>query len=352
MQNIKKEQVGDITVISGWWDRIVTMDQLKEHAKYDETKHMIIQEIYNVWEQAQNKKDGSTVLVQLHQNKLVLEPKIKPVALDLVDIIKDYKPPVRDIPAHKQTKSDLLGALFLADVHVAKLPKDWWTLLQKVKKVIRSTLEAGNRLEDMGCKEYLIAILGDYFNSDHAWKTTKGTQQENLASDKDEWKAGIDITWSIGDEMSKKGIVKKRLVWGNHDDEKILYLHTALKYIFQNNPNVEILGDVESRQYHRHGINLLMLHHGDKIKDKDLLGLVMAENNLNWVEYIESNKGHSHTFSIADIGGRMKSITNTAVWSQNQRGYDFNVGKDHNLITSGVYHKKDWKIATLFTKVK
>ena len=82
--------------------------------------------------------------------------------------------------------SDILTATLRADVHIDKQRKD--SLATVKKKLIEADNRIFDRMDRFASQKQLIVILGDFFNSDNSYKTTKGTEQQNKTSEYDAWK--------------------------------------------------------------------------------------------------------------------------------------------------------------------
>ena len=347
--NINKSEHDWVILVTGTWNRIITMDELKKHAKYDPEKHGIIEEVHKVRDGQQKSKDGEPTIIQLHSNSLKLKHIYSEVQRDIIEAIQWYKQPERDHEKKIDPVTGKLGALYLADAHVGKLDIKWTSLLKQVKLMSRSIKQALDKLSDYWVDEYLIAWLWDNVNTDFKSKTTKGTEQENNANDKDMYKAFIDLDVDVVDYASQLWVLSERHIPGNHDEERTFYIDHFMKHHFANNGNVKIEWDAESHQYHKFGNTGMLLHHGDKIRDNNIVG--MWYNNLKSIKFLESHSGHHHTDQILDLKWA-KAYKHPSMWWKNTWARSVNVWWDYGKFNSIVYDKKEWKEAMFVNQVK
>lgn len=347
--NIKKSEHEWVIVITAKGERIVTMDEMKEHAWYDSKKHLILEEIHKTWDWQQKWPNWEPTVLQLHSNSLKLKHIYNEIQRDIIDAINWYNQPSWEFTKKIDPVTWKMWALYLADAHIGKLDIKWTSLLKQVKMISKSVREALTKLEDQWVDEYLIARLGDNVNTDFKWKTTKWTEQENNSNDRDMYKAFIDLDTDIIDQTSQLGKTTVRHIPGNHDEERTFYIDHFIKHHFANNPNVEVVWDAESAQYHKFGKVGIMMHHGDKLNDRDVLGL--SHKNIHNVKILESHSGHHHTDSIMDLKW-IKAYKHPSLWGKNSWAKSVNVWQDYGQFNSVVYDKDDWREANFINRVK
>lgn len=347
--NINKSEHDWVIVITAKWERIATMDELKTHAWYDPDKHIILEELHKVWDWQQKWPKWEPTILQLHSNSLKLKHIFSEVQRDIIDVLGSYKQPNWEFTKKMNPVTGKLWALYLADAHVGKLDIKWTSLLKQVKMISKSIKEALHRLEDQWADEFLLAWLGDNVNTDFKSKTTKGTEQENNANDKDMYKAFVDVDVDVIDYASKLGKTTVRHIPGNHDEERTFYIDHFVKHHFEKNPNAEVLGDALSTQYHKFGKTGLVMHHGDKLTDKSIVWL--AHKNIKNIDYVEWHSGHHHTDYSTDLKWG-KAFKHPSMGGKNEWARWVDVWADYGKFNSVVYDKDEGREAVLINKVK
>lgn len=347
--NINKSEHDWVIVITAKWERIATMDELKTHAWYDPDKHIILEELHKVWDWQQKWPKWEPTILQLHSNSLKLKHIFSEVQRDIIDVLSSYKQPNWEFTKKIDPVTGKMWALYLADAHIGKLDIKWTSLLKQVKMMSRSIKEALTKLEDQWVDEYLLAWLGDNVNTDFKSKTTKWTEQENNSNDRDMYKAFIDLDSDVIDYASNLGKTSVRHIPGNHDEERTFYIDHFVKRHFENNPNVDVLWDAESAQYHKFWKTWIVMHHGDKLNDRDIIWL--AHKNIKGIDIVESHSWHHHTDSVTDLKWA-KAFKHPSLWGKNAWAKSVNVGQDYGKFNSVVYDKDDGRESNFINRVK
>ncbi len=336
-----------ITLINQWDKKIVSVEDLMLTSNINpELRDILFQEV-NMWTTTMK----WITQVENYQVKAKLQPRIPKEQMTIADILKWYNPPTWKTSPWSW-EWDKLWTILLPDIHLWKLDIKWTTLAQKLVKIKKAFINLLNREYNNWAEEFLIVSLGDTLNSDmNWWKTTKWTPMENNASEKDMWKAAIDLFAELWDRASEKGKTTMRFIPWNHDHCVTTPLNTTMEFVFRDHPNVDVKWDADTRQYHRFGSSLIWLTHWDTVKPKDLPNIMVNETSQSWVKHREWYLWHRHKMIAEDIWSTLVT-TLPAVCDKNKRWKDFWVDLTNNIISGTIHDKKFWREALLFEHVK
>jgi hypothetical protein len=204
-------------------------------------------------------------------------------------------------------------------------------------------------MDRFASQKQLMVILGDFFNSDNSYKTTKWTEQQNKTSEYDAWKKWTELIAEVLYNRSWYTDIDVILSQGNHDEHKLLYMRDLLHYYFQNNDKINIQEVKENwRYYYKRGDNLLWFTHWHLVAMKDL---PMLMNKENWnAKYKERWTGHRHK-DIRQSFHWMNVNTAGAVSSNGEWNDKYGVDHINNELFWVLYHKKQGKIADFYQKI-
>jgi len=209
---------------------------------------------------------------------------------------------------NRQTKidSELLSCYVISDLHLgmyswAKETGDSWNCEIATKTLINGITTLLTRSPDS--KECLIAQLGDLLHLDDDTNQTKrgkhtldvDTCYERIVQ------VGLKLYRTIIDLcLQKHENVKIINVRGNHDDISALWLGTAIKVAYENNPRVTIDNSPGPYFYHRFGNNLIGCCHGHTCSMKDLAGIMVEDRphdvgNTNYRYWLTGHIHHEKT---------------------------------------------------------
>lgn len=226
---------------------------------------------------------------------------------DLVKDIAEYELP--SFKAKYDTYNEVLALINISDAHLDKL-----TLVTETG--VGSTIEDNVKVFKTKFDEMLTTakafspeiivfpVNGDLFNTNDDRGTTKrGTPQDVSVKHHDAFKIGLKLIRECIDKASTVAKVIVPVIRGNHDEDAIFYLGTALEAIYDGHPNIEIEASRKSRKYIEYGQNLLGFAHGDYEKP-DQLPLTMAEEqkqswaNTSYRQWFLGDKHHSREFMM------------------------------------------------------
>lgn len=270
------DKIDDTKIISHTGERIITKEDLIKMHNIDENLYEILNFTANVREQAQNKKDWSTAIVQLHQVKAMFKPIHKLVEYqDVLMKLFESKIPVR--PSEKEYEWELLAVIPHADIHIDRIehnPKKY------LKEIDDRTLRLFDTLLKNKPDRLLYANIWDYFNSDGNNKTTKWTEMHNSMPERESFQMWLEHQINLVNQLSSELPTDVIYVPWNHDTNKLQYLSDAMNIYYSKTDAVTVDNSLSPRKYYDWGNTKLGFWHGDKIKDKDILSAFTQETKL------------------------------------------------------------------------
>ena len=231
----------------------------------------------------------------------------------MIEAFQDRLEKVPPTQAPWGTSKDLLTKYVLADLHMGmfsyaeetgedydlKIAED--LLTSSISQLLESTPNS---------ETAMILNLGDVFHAnDH-----KGmTPYSGNILDMDTRFAKIAVAtvrairYCIETALQKHGKVIFGSIPGNHDVDQSHWLAIALMCAYENEPRVEILWSPSHWLKYRHGRNLIVAHHGDRVNFNRLV-LAMAEKfSEEWGQtyWRFLDTGHVHHEREQEIGGAL-----------------------------------------------
>jgi len=340
---IKKIEDG-VSLISEKGNRIINLQELMDLHGIDNDLWEVVRQTANVWEQAQNKKDWTTEIIQLHQVKADFKPVSELVKPEIRSILKKVFSDI--IPVQKREEyhwGDLLVNINLADTHL-------WRINQgSPKKYLKSIGDRVYSLFDKALKDkpdkVLLWQLGDFYDAEMNGKTTSGKHEQQLSMKATdmfrEWlQFHIDLVNTLSSELPTDVIINH---W-NHDRNILFQTGEALDLYFAKTNNVSIDNWVAPRKYYEWGKTKLWFSHGDWEKEKDLLKTFSAETKLGKNNY--HTRGHFHEASVKQFGPlEVETLASTAEQSDRERN---KFADKPWKIVAKEYDKKDWLYKKIF----
>lgn len=306
---------------------------------------------HNVRPTSMKMKNGDVVQVMNYQTTLLLQRKFPEIFDRLKPFIEKFvkaKPPKR---TSKQVQTPvnrkwILATTIYADTHFDKQGK------QSMRTRKRNIIEADKlmlwRQLKYDPQKQLFVVLGDFFNTDGSYRTTKGTEQQNKVSEYEAWKQWAELLAEVLYNRSWFVDVDVILAQGNHDEHKLTYLRDLLHHYFQSNPKIKISQVSEDgRYYYKRGNNLLWFTHWHTARLNDLPWLMA----WRWEKNKERYTGHRHK-NIRQSYHGMQVNTLWAMspwWEWNKR---YAVDHANKQIYGVLHHNRDGKMWELYQKIK
>jgi hypothetical protein len=209
-------------------------------------------------------------------------------------------------------EEDLLCAYIIGDHHLGMLAHSDETLGDdydvKISKRLLQT--ATERLISVAPKSQvgLLLNLGDFLHINDSTSTTPASKHL-LDSDGRYGKTIREASILIRD-MIMLMLEKHEQVWvinvrGNHDPDASLWLNEVMRLFFESDPRVQVFDNLSKFIWFQWGKNLVVTHHGDKIKMANLYGSITRNLRKEWGESKHTFvwTGHVHHKNQEEYGG-------------------------------------------------
>jgi hypothetical protein len=241
------------------------------------------------------------------------EDALQSFAEGLVEDLPKYQSlplkPLTDIP-------QALTAYVIGDAHIGmKVTKerngdsDWDLAIAERVTVgaIEKLIQASG-----GSDTALMLDLGDFGHSDNLNNTTSSGQNH------------MDMDGDYGDSVAAQVRVYRRSidlllaahnkvilmqVRGNHNSSTSRCMNVMLKAFYENEPRVEVMDNAHKFQHITYGNNLLVTHHGDRMKPQRAFEYVARSLSKEWgqCDHKHMLMGHVHHETSVEIGGMLIS---------------------------------------------
>jgi hypothetical protein len=241
-------------------------------------------------------------------------PKTNQVEL-LRDLVDDL---VEDLPKFKRKKfeadyasEDLMAIYPLGDPHVGmkaykeEVGEDWD--LEKAQAVFCGVFDRLVKTAP-SCKKAVIVNLGDYFHRDNVAGVTE--RHRHVLDTDGNYMMMVDTGLKIMIQMINTALevhetVEVITAIGNHDDTGAMFLQSALKHMYVNEPRVIITGGSSVFQYFQHGSSFFGVHHGHTCKAPKLPLVMASDKPKEWGEstYRYWLTGHIHHDTRTEYSG-------------------------------------------------
>jgi len=239
------------------------------------------------------------------------EAALQAFADALVDDLPKYQPlptkPLTDTP-------QALTAYVIGDAHIGmKVTKerngdsDW--NLEIAERVTVGAIE--KLIQSSGGSDVgLMLDLGDFGHSDNLHNTTSSGQNhmdmdgdygDSIAAQTRIYRRSIDLM------LKSHNKVILMMVRGNHNSSTSRCMNVMLKPFYENEARVEVLDNVHKFQHITYGNNLLVTHHGDKMKAQRGFEYTARSLSKEWgtCEHKHLLMGHVHHHTAVEIGGML-----------------------------------------------
>ena len=221
-----------------------------------------------------------------------------------VEALKEDLPKYQSLPSKPLTDiPQALTAYVIGDAHIGmKVTKerngdsDW--NLEIAERVTVGAIE--KLIQASGGSEVgLMLDLGDFGHSDNLQNTTSSGQNH------------MDMDGDYGDSVAAQVRVYRRsidlmlaahnkvilmMVRGNHNSSTSRCMNIMLKAFYENEPRVEVMDNAHKFQHITYGNNLLVTHHGDRMKPQRAVEYTARSLYKEWgqCEHKHLLMGHIH----------------------------------------------------------
>ena len=231
------------------------------------------------------------------------------------DALASDLPKYNPLPSKPLTDSiQALTAYVIGDAHIGmKVTKerngdsDW--NLQIAERVTVGAIEKliqASGGSDVG----LMLDLGDFGHSDNLQNTTSSGQNhmdmdgdygDSIAAQVRVYRRSIDLMLAAHNQ------VILMMVRGNHNSSTARCMNIMLQAFYENEPRVEVMDNVHKFQHITYGSNLLVTHHGDRMKPQRGFEYIARSLSKEWgmCEHKHLLMGHVHHHTAVEIGGML-----------------------------------------------
>lgn len=235
------------------------------------------------------------------------EAALQAFADALVDDLPKYKP----LPSKPLTgASEALTAYVIGDAHIGmKVTKerngdaDWnLEIAERVTVGAIEKLIQASGGSDVG----LMLDLGDFGHTDSLNNTTSsntntmdvdGDYGDSIAAQTRIYRRSIDLM------LKSHNKVILMMVRGNHNSSTARCMNVMLQAFYENEPRVYVMDNVHKFQHITYGNNLLVTHHGDRMKPQRAFEYVARSLSKEWgqCEHRQILMGHIHHETSVEI---------------------------------------------------
>lgn len=270
----------------------------------------------------------------------------------LASLLSALQVPVSELPrALPRTRTtqtlddDLLAVYPMGDPHIGMLawPAETGNAFD-LAIAERNLLAAVDELVDGAppARHALVVNLGDFFHVDgKANETTAGTPQDTDGRWPKILATGVRVMRRVIDRaLEKHEQVTVINEIGNHDDHSSIMLSICLAGIYENEPRVTVDTSPQPFHWYRFGKVLIGVHHGNRVKREDLLGVMVTDRRKEWgeVKHCYWYIGHVHHDRLTDLPGctveSFRTLAGRTAW---EHGHGYRAGRDMHVI---IHHRE------------
>jgi len=229
--------------------------------------------------------------------------------IGLKDELKGLAKPIK--PSKTKKLSDRMAVTIVGDHHLGMLAwspetgSDKWdlkiaqdTLIKGVDKLVESTGD---------CSVGVLLNVGDLIHAN----SLKGETGSGTPLDVDGRQGKtIRAAGNLFKILITRMLQKYDEVWlinarGNHDPDASLWLNEMLRMYYENEKRVKVFDNFNKFIHFEWGNNLVITHHGDKIRTRQLYEAITRDYAEQWgrTKYRFAWTGHIHHKQSEELGG-------------------------------------------------
>jgi len=250
------------------------------------------------WVKSDLKKESQEAALQAFADALVQDlPKYKPLP----------NKPIKDLP-------EQLTAYAIGDAHVGMFvtkerngDSDW--NLEIAERVTVGAIESLIKASG-GSDTALMLDLGDFGHTDSLNNTTSsntthmdvsGDYGESIAAQVRIYRRSIDLM------LESHNKVVLMMVRGNHNSSTSRCMNVMLQAFYEKESRVEVMDNAHKFQHITYGNNLLVTHHGDRMKPQRGFEYVTRSLAKEWgqCEHRHLLMGHVHHHTAVEIASML-----------------------------------------------
>jgi hypothetical protein len=257
--------------------------------------------------------DGDIVL-QWH----IQEPERQKIEELIAQFVEGFKDELTGIhtpfDAPTSTDDDLMVSYIIGDHHLGMLAhhsetmgddydvKISQTLLESAIERLVSSAPAG----EVG----VLVNLGDFMHINDSTSSTPNSK--NLLDSDGRYSKTIRAASNVIKRTVLRMLEKHNQVWlvnvrGNHDPDAALWLNEVMRLYFEEDPRVNVFDNASKFIWWQWGKNLVVTHHGDRIKMSNLHGSIVSNLRQEWgsSDHTFVWTGHIHHKNQEEYGGAL-----------------------------------------------
>jgi len=257
--------------------------------------------------------DGDIVL-QWH----IQEPERQKLEELIAQFVEGFKDEVSGIhaPINPPTgiDDDYMVSYIIGDHHLGMLAHHSETMGEDYDvKISQRLLEnAVDRLVSVAPagKVGVLVNLGDFMHVNDSTSSTPNSK--NLLDSDGRYSKTIRAASNVIKRTVLRMLEKHAEVWlvnvrGNHDPDAALWLNEVMRLYFEDDPRVHVFDNASKFIWWQWGKNLIVTHHGDRIKMSNLHGSIVSNLRQEWgqAEHTFVWTGHIHHKNQEEYGGAL-----------------------------------------------
>jgi predicted phosphodiesterase len=156
----------------------------------------------------------------------------------------------------------------------------------------------------------VLVNLGDFMHVNDSTSSTPNSK--NLLDSDGRYSKTIRAASNVIKRTVLRMLEKHAEVWlvnvrGNHDPDAALWLNEVMRLYFEDDPRVNVFDNASKFIWWQWGKNLVVTHHGDRIKMSNLHGSIVSNLRQEWgqAEHTFVWTGHIHHKNQEEYGGAL-----------------------------------------------
>ena len=256
-------------------------------------------------------------------NEIVLQWHIQePERVKLEELIAEFVEGFKDevtglhtpTDAPTSTDNDIMVSYIVGDHHLGMLAHHSETMGDDYDvKISQNLLEnAIDRLVSSAPagKVGVLVNLGDFMHINDSTSSTPSSK--NLLDSDGRYSKTIRAASNVIKRTVLRMLEKHEQVWivnvrGNHDPDAALWLNEVMRLYFELDDRVKVFDNASKFIWWQWGKNLVVTHHGDRIKMSNLHGSIVSNLRQEWGESDHTFvwTGHIHHKNQEEYGGAL-----------------------------------------------
>jgi predicted phosphodiesterase len=241
--------------------------------------------------------------------------KLEELIAQFVDGFKDEVTGIHaPADAPPSTDNDLMVSYIIGDHHLGMLAHHTETMGDDYDVKISQTLleNAIDRLVGSAPSGEVgvLVNLGDFMHVNDSTSSTPSSK--NLLDSDGRYSKTIRAASNVIKRTVLRMLEKHNQVWivnvrGNHDPDAALWLNEVMRLYFEEDPRVKVFDNASKFVWWQWGKNLIVTHHGDRIKMSNLHGSIVSNLRKQWGESDHTFvwTGHIHHKNQEEYSGAL-----------------------------------------------